>query len=54
MADKEDWLLRPITRGFCSYVELKLTNLDLHDFAVMNDAIDVEENNRKRINEATK
>jgi hypothetical protein len=48
MADKEDWMLRPVVRGMCGYEELKRDRLDLLDFAIMNDALDVEEENERR------
>jgi hypothetical protein len=53
MSGKEDWLMRPILRGMCHYTELKLTTLDLNDFATMNDALDVEEENQRILREAT-
>lgn len=46
MTDKEDWLLRPVMRGMCRYESLKNGELDMFDIATMNDAIDVEEENR--------
>lgn len=46
MAGGEDWLMRPILRGLCDYSELNHTNLDLCDFAMMNDALDVEAENK--------
>lgn len=52
MASGEDWLLRPVLRGLCSYESLKNCTLDLCDVAVLNEAIDVEETNRVRVQEA--
>ncbi len=51
MEGDEDWLLRPALRGLCTYIELKDGTLDLFDVALMNDAIDVEEDNKFRIME---
>jgi len=52
MPGGEDWLMRPVLHGLCKYESLKGTELDLADFAVMNDAIDVDEINQKRIADA--
>ncbi len=49
MASEEDWLLRPVLRGLCSYESLKNGNLDLLDIAKLNEAIDVELYNLDRI-----
>ena len=47
MKGEEDWLMRPILRGMCLYESAKNGTLDLHDFAIMNEAMDVEiENDR--------
>lgn len=48
MSTGEDWLLRPVLRGLCKYESLKDGTLDLNDVATMNDAIDVDEENRRR------
>lgn len=52
MGNDEDWLLRPIMRGLCRYESLKDGTLDLADFAVLNQAIDVESENARRLQEA--
>lgn len=52
MGNDEDWLLRPIMRGLCKYESLKDGTLDLADFAVLNQAIDVESENARRLQEA--
>lgn len=44
--------MRPVLRGMVQYTELLDTRLTLEDFSRMNDAIDVEEENRARIVEA--
>lgn len=51
MTDGEDWLLRPLMRGLCKMEGLKDGTLDLHDVALMNEMIEVEEENRRRIME---
>jgi hypothetical protein len=46
MSGGEDWLLRPVLRGLCRYESLRQCGeLNLVDFAIMNEAIDVEEHN---------
>lgn len=49
MASEEDWLFRPIMRGMCRYESLKDGALNLLDIAKMNEAIDVEIENQKRL-----
>lgn len=49
MGTQEDWLLRPVARGYCSYESIVNGALDLNDIATMNEAIDVETENQKRI-----
>ncbi len=51
MVTGEDWIFRPVMRGMCRYESLKNGDLDLFDVAQMNEAIDVEEENRMRIAE---
>ena len=48
MAGGEDWLLRPVLRGLCRYESLKDGTLDLLDIAIMNEAIDVQDENERR------
>lgn len=52
MMSGEDWLLRPVMRGMCKYESLKDGTLNLSDIANMNEAIDVEEENKMRIRES--
>jgi hypothetical protein len=54
LPDGEDWLMRPIIRGLCKYEGLLDCSLDLADFALMNDALDVQEENELRYREANK
>lgn len=51
MSTGEDWLMRPVIKGMCRYAELKDGSLDLNDVATMNEAIDVDEENRARVTE---
>lgn len=43
--------MRPVARGLCRYESLKDCTLDLADIALMNDALDVEEENQRRLSE---
>lgn len=54
MAEGDDWLMRPVLRGMCKYESLKNGSLDLVDVARMNEAIDVDEENRARVAEWVK
>jgi hypothetical protein len=48
MAEGLEWLLRPVSRGWCRYESLIDGTLDIADIAIMNDAIDVMEENVAR------
>lgn len=52
MADGEDWLMRPVIEGLCSYESLKDCSLDLADLAKMNDALDIKAENESRYRRA--
>jgi hypothetical protein len=52
MPDSEDWLVRPVREGMCSYESLKNGLLDLEDIARMNDALDVGIENETRYRKA--
>ena len=52
MAGGEDWLLRPVMKGLCKYEGLKDGSLDLLDVAIMNEALDVQDENEYRVNKA--
>ncbi len=54
MPDGEDWLLRPVVRGMCRYESLKDGTLDLADLAIMNDALNVQDENERRYLRALK
>lgn len=45
-------MLRPVLRGLCKYESLKDGTLDLCDIALMNDALDVQDENEARYREA--
>lgn len=49
MQGGEDWLLRPVARGFCRYESLKNGALDLFDVLLLNEAIDVQDENERRL-----
>lgn len=44
--------MRPVTEGICHYESLKNGALDLEDFARMNDALNVRDENNLRLQEA--
>jgi hypothetical protein len=52
MASGEDWLMRPVLEGLCSYESLLDGKIDLFDIARMNEALDVKFENERRISEA--
>lgn len=41
--------MRPVARGMCRYESLKDGSLDLVDFAEMNEALDVVDENARRL-----
>ncbi len=51
MSGGEDWLMRPVLRGLCSYESLKNGALSLYDIALINEALDVEAENQRRMSE---
>lgn len=53
MNDGEEYAMRPVLEGMCSYESLKSGFLDLIDIARMNDALDVRAENEKRAREAS-
>lgn len=52
MPDGEDWLLRPVSAHLCKYESLKDGTLDLEDVARLNDLLDIEAENQRRIRKA--
>ncbi len=53
MPNDEDWLLRPVLRGMCKFESLIDGTLTLEHVALMNDALDVADENERRIQEAS-
>lgn len=49
MADGEDWLMRPVVEGLCSYEALVDGSLGLYDLVRMNEALNVREENTYRL-----
>lgn len=50
MEDGEDWIMRPVVNHLCSYESLvEPGRLSLADIARMNEALDVETENRYRL-----
>lgn len=49
MAGGDDWLLRPVLRGLCRYESLRDGSLCLGDIVKMNEALDVEAENQRRL-----
>lgn len=54
LPDGEDWLLRPVLRGCCRYESLIDGTMGLEDIALLNDALDVQDENEHRYHEANK
>ncbi len=51
MTGEEDWLMRPVLRGMCRYESLTDGTLTLEDVAMMNECLDVEQENYRRVKE---
>lgn len=49
MASGEDWLLRPVLRGMCKMESLLDGKIRLIHIAKMNEALDVEAENQRRL-----
>lgn len=47
--DGEDFVMRPLIRGLCRYESTKDGALDMADFARMNDALDISDENERRM-----
>lgn len=52
LPEGEDWLLRPVLRGCCRYESVIDGTLGLADIALLNDALDVQDENERRWQEA--
>jgi hypothetical protein len=49
MASGEDWLLRPVLEQLCKYESLLDGRIRLIDIAKMNEALDVRNENQRRL-----
>lgn len=54
MMEGEDWLMRPVLRGLIKGESLLDGTIDLEFVALLNEAIDVEEENRVRFERANR
>ncbi len=54
LRDDEDWLMRPVSEGFCKYESYFNGELDLNAVADLNDLIDVRQENERRYRAAQK
>jgi hypothetical protein len=54
MASGEDWLMRPVLAHLISYVDLVDEKVDLYDIARLNEALDVQMENERRLAVALK
>jgi len=54
LRDGTDWLMRPVLHGMIRYTDLLDGSLNLVDIARMNDAIDIQAENRRRAEEAAR
>lgn len=52
MSNGEDWLMRPVLAQICGIEALHDTRLTLADFADMNEALDVQNENIRRLRAA--
>lgn len=50
--DHENWVMRPVLAGMCHYESLISGKIHIEDIARMNDALDVKDENERRIHEA--
>jgi hypothetical protein len=50
----EDWLMRPVLHRLCTLKELQDGTYGLEDVMLMNEALDVEVENRYRFDQSTK
>lgn len=52
MIGGEDWLMRPVLEGHMTLKELQDGTYGLEDVALINEALDVQAENRYRLNQA--
>lgn len=48
MVEQQDWILRPVLHGLCKYESLIDGTLTLADVDLLNEALDVDAENRYR------
>ena len=48
MDEQEDWLYRPVLQGLCKFESLKDGTVSLEDIALLNEALDVQQENEYR------
>jgi hypothetical protein len=51
MVGNEDWLFRPVLRGVLAAEQLLRTDIDLEFIALLNEALDVEDENMARFHD---
>lgn len=54
LPDGMDFLMRPVIRGMCRYESVVDGTLGLEDFAAMNEAVDAQDENAHRAQEAAR
>jgi len=54
MEEGEDWVLRPVVQGLCRYESLIDGTLSLEDVALLNEALDVDNENHRRLERAAR
>lgn len=54
LPDGADYVMRPVIRGLCRYESVVDGTLGLEDIAAMNDAIDAQDENAYRAQEASR
>ena len=50
--DHENWVIRPVLAGMCSYESLINGSIHIEDIARMNDALDVKDENERLMHES--
>jgi hypothetical protein len=49
--EHEDWVMRPVLAGLCKYESLLNGTIHIEDILRMNDALDVKDENERRLHE---
>ena len=50
--DHENWVIRPVLAGMCSYESLINGKIHIEDIARMNDALDLKDENERLMHES--